>query len=90
MERPVAQHRPQAGAPGRQARVAAGAFLEYCRKVSRQEDGQPVQWGLTGGQGNLRVFMSCVWGNGGDLFDVAVPRSLIGLDGLYAAGAPGA
>jgi multiple sugar transport system substrate-binding protein len=62
------------------------AFLEYCRKVSRQEGGQTVRWGFTGGQGNLRLFMSWVWGNGGDLFDKDLTRLTLGdppaLEGL--------
>src|SRR5262245_14084750 len=62
------------------------AFLEYCRKVSRQEGGQTVRWGFTGGQGNLRLFMSWVWGNGGDLFDKDLTRVTLGdppaLEGL--------
>ena len=32
-----------------------------------------MQLGFTGPQGNLRLFMSWVWGNGGDLFDVTSP-----------------
>jgi multiple sugar transport system substrate-binding protein len=62
------------------------AFLEYCRKVSRQDGGQTVQWGFTGAQSNLRLFMSWVWGNGGDLFDRDLTRLTLGdppaLEGL--------
>jgi multiple sugar transport system substrate-binding protein len=62
------------------------AFLEYCRKVSRQEGGRTVQWGFTGPQGNLRLFMAWVWGNGGDLFDKDLTRVTLGdppaLEGL--------
>jgi len=62
------------------------AFLEYCRKVARQEGGQTVQWGFTGGQGNLRLFMAWVWGNGGDMFDKDLTRVTLGdppaLEGL--------
>jgi multiple sugar transport system substrate-binding protein len=54
------------------------AFLEYCRKVSRQDGGQTVQWGFTGGQGNLRLFMSWVWANGGDMFDKDLTRLTLG------------
>ena len=62
------------------------AFLDYCRKVSRQEGGRTVQWGFTGGQGNIRVFMAWVWGNGGDMFDKDLTRVTLGdppaLEGL--------
>ena len=63
------------------------AFLDYCRKVSRQEGGRTAQFGFTGAQGNLRLFMSWVWGNGGDMFDkdftrltLADPPALEGLE----------
>jgi multiple sugar transport system substrate-binding protein len=62
------------------------AFLEYCRQVARQEGGRPVQWGFTGPQGNLRLFMAWVWSNGGDLFDKELTRLTLGdppaLEGL--------
>jgi ABC-type glycerol-3-phosphate transport system substrate-binding protein len=62
------------------------AFLEYCRKVSRQDGGQTVQWGFTGAQGNFRLFMTWVWGNGGDMFDKGFTRVALSdqpaLDGL--------
>jgi multiple sugar transport system substrate-binding protein len=62
------------------------AFLEYCRKLSRQDGGRPVQFGFAGGHGNLRLFMSWVWGNGGDLFDKDLTRVTLGdppaLEGL--------
>jgi multiple sugar transport system substrate-binding protein len=54
------------------------AFLEYCRKVSRQDGGRTIQWGFTGPQGNLRLFMAWVWGNGGDLFDKDLTRLTLG------------
>jgi multiple sugar transport system substrate-binding protein len=62
------------------------AFLEYCRKVSRQDGGKTVQFGFAGAQGNLRLFMSWVWGNGGDMFDKDLTRLTLGdppaLEGL--------
>ena len=62
------------------------AFLEYCRKLARQDGGRPVQFGFAGGHGNLRLFMSWVWSNGGDLFDRDLTRVTLGdppaLEGL--------
>ena len=62
------------------------AFLEYCQKVARQDGGQTVRWGLTGAQGNLRLFMAWAWANGGELFDRDLTRVALGdppaLEGL--------
>jgi len=45
------------------------AFLEFCRKTTRQEGGQTVQYGFTGTHDNWRYYMPWVWANGGDMFD---------------------
>ncbi|HEX2184607.1 MAG TPA: extracellular solute-binding protein, partial [Chloroflexota bacterium] len=62
------------------------AFLEYGRKLSRQDGGRPVQFGFAGSHGNLRLFMSWVWSNGGELFDKDLTRLTLGeppaLEGL--------
>jgi multiple sugar transport system substrate-binding protein len=45
------------------------AFVEFCRKTSRQEGGKTTQYGFTGTHDNWRYYMSWVWANGGDMFD---------------------
>jgi multiple sugar transport system substrate-binding protein len=45
------------------------AFLEFCKKCTRQEGGKTVQFGFTGTHDNWRYYMPWVWANGGDMFD---------------------
>jgi len=45
------------------------AFLEFCRKCTRQEGGKTVQFGFTGTHDNWCYYMPWVWANGGDMFD---------------------
>ncbi len=66
------------------------AFLEFCKKTTRQEGGKTVQFGFTGTHDNWRYYMPWVWANGGDMFDKDYKTVTLGdppgLEGLQFLG----
>lgn len=50
------------------------AFLEFCRKATRQAGGRTLQWGFSGTHNNWRYYMPWLWANGGEMFDRDLTR----------------
>jgi multiple sugar transport system substrate-binding protein len=50
------------------------AFLDFCKKTSRQVGGRTVQWGFSGTHNNWRYYMPWLWANGGEMFDRDLTR----------------